>query len=41
MNPTLLRVTNAYRTLSRTRSAYLARIEQAKTTPFIVHNWLR
>ena len=39
MNPQLLRVTNRIIERSReTRSAYLARIEQAKTS-FIVRSW--
>lgn len=40
MNPQLLRVTNRIIERSReTRSAYLARIEQAKLRPFIVRSW--
>jgi hypothetical protein len=40
MNPTLLRVTNRIIERSKeTRSAYLARIEQAKATPSIAHSW--
>jgi hypothetical protein len=40
MNPTLLRVTNRIIERSKeTRSAYLARIEQAKTDTVHRHSW--